>query len=192
MSTAPRPRLTVVLGSHRVGRFGPVIGHWVADHAHLHGAFDVEVADLATAQLPVPHPRDPRSSSAGPFLAQLERADAVAIVMPEYNHSFPGILKVALDLVGDELRDTPVGMVTYGGLSGGLRAAEALRPVLSTLGAHDIADTVSFANPWSRFVDSQLVEGAAATEEATDRLLDELARYAALLRGADEPAEAVA
>ena len=192
MSTSPRPRLAVLLGSHRVGRFGPVVGHWIADHAHLHGAFDVEIADLATAQLPIPHPRDPRASSAGPFLAQLERADAVVVVMPEYNHSFPGILKVALDLVGDELRDTPVGMVTFGGISGGLRAAEALRPVLSTLGALDIADTVSFANPWSRFVDSQLVEGAAPAEEATDRLLDELARYAAILRSAAAPAEAVA
>ena len=183
------PRLAIVLGSHREGRFGPVIGHWIADHAHLHGAFDVEVVDLATEHLPIPHPRDPRQEAAE-FLGRLDAADAVVVVTPEYNHSFPGILKVALDLVGDELVDTPVGIVTYGGISGGLRAAEALRPVLSALHAFAVPDTVSFAHPRARFDDSRLVEGAAATEEATDRLLDSLARYAATLRRADEEVRA--
>ena len=186
-----RPRLAVVLGSYREGRFGPVVGHWLADHAHLHGAFDVEVVDLATQDLPIPHPSDPRAA-AGPFLRSMDRADAVVLVTPEYNHSFPGILKVALDLVGDELRDTPTGIVTYGGISGGLRAAEALRPVLSAIGAFAVPDTVSFAHPQRRFVDSQLVDGAPATEQATDRLLDELARYTTLLSRSPATAETAA
>lgn len=190
------PRLAVLLGSYREGRFGPTIGAWVTERARTHGGFgEVDVLDLAEHELPVPHPRDPRRSSAAGLLQRLDAADAVVVVTPEYNHSFPGILKVALDLVGDELVDTPVGLVTYGGMSHGLRAAEALRPVLSTLGAVAVRDTVGFAGARTRFdEDGALVVDAAPTEEALDRVLDDLARFTALLAtdapdadDADEP-----
>lgn len=177
----PPPRLTVLLGSHREGRFGPTIGRWVAQHARAHGGFAVDVIDLAEQHLPIPHPADPRAA-AGPFLERLASADAVIVVTPEYNHSFPGILKLALDLVGDELVDTPVGIVTYGGMSHGLRAAEALRPVLSALRAVTVTDTVGFAGARKRFDgDGALVVDAVETEAATTRLLDDLARFTDLL-----------
>ncbi len=175
------PHLVVLLGSHREGRFGPTIGDWVADHARQHGGFTVEVLDPATHDLPLQHPAD-RRAAAGGFLDALDGADAVVVVTPEYNHSFPGILKLALDLVGDELTDTPVGIVTYGGMSHGLRAAEALRPVLSALRAVAVTDTVGFAGARSRFdADGTLVVDAAAAEQAMTRLLDDLARFTAAL-----------
>ncbi len=40
-------KLVIVVGSVREGRFGPVVTSWVAGQAPAHGAFDVEVADLA-------------------------------------------------------------------------------------------------------------------------------------------------
>lgn len=177
----PSPRLAVLLGSHREGRFGPTIGRWVAEHARAHGAFTVDILDLADHHLPIPHPRDTREAAGG-FLGRLAAADALVVVTPEYNHSFPGILKVALDLVGDELVDTPVGIVTYGGMSHGLRAAEALRPVLSALRAVAVTDTVGFAGARKRFDgDGTLVTDVAATEAATTRLLDDLARFTGVL-----------
>ena len=111
------------------------------------------------------------------------------VVTPEYNHSFPGILKLALDLVGDELTDTPVGIVTYGGMSHGLRAAEALRPVLSALRAVAVTDTVGFAGARDRFDDAgTLVVDPTPTEQALTRLLDDLARFTeALTAPTDEP-----
>ena len=176
-----RPRLAILLGSYREGRFGPTIGAWLATHAQGHGRFEVDVIDLAEHELPVPHPADTRTA-AGELLDRLAAADAVVVVTPEYNHSFPGILKVALDLVGDELVDTPVGIVTYGGMSHGLRAAEALRPVLSALRAVAVTDTVGFAGARSRFDDDgRLVVDPTPTETAADRLLDDLARFVDLL-----------
>lgn len=176
-----RPRLAVLVASTREGRFGPTIGSWLATRADRHGVFDVELLDLADAALPIRHPRDPRAV-VGPLLHALDRADAVVVLTPEYNHSFPGALKIALDLVGDELVDTPVGIVTYGGMSHGLRAAEALRPVLSALRAVAVTDTVGLAGAQQRFdADGALVVDAAPTELATDRLLDDLARFCAAL-----------
>jgi NAD(P)H-dependent FMN reductase len=171
------PHLVVLLGSHREGRFGPTVGEWVADRARHHGAFSVEVLDPAAHDLPLQHPAD-RHAAAGDFLAALAGADAVLVVTPEYNHSFPGILKLALDLVGDELTDTPVGIVTYGGMSHGLRAAEALRPVLSALRAVAVTDTVGLAGARDRFDDAgALVVDPTPTEQALTRLLDDLARF---------------
>lgn len=183
------PRLAVLLGSYREGRFGPTIGRWFADHARAHGEFDVDLIDLADHDLPVPHPTEPRTAAAD-FLRRLATADAVVVVTPEYNHSFPGILKVALDLVGDELRDTPVGIVTYGGMSHGLRAAEALRPVLSALRAVAVTDTVGFAGARSRFdEDGRLAVDAEPTQQAADRLLDSLADFTERLAPVDHLAE---
>lgn len=175
------PHLVVLLGSHREGRFGPTIGDWVADRARHHGGFSVEVLDPAAHDLPLELPTD-RRAAAGDFLDTLDHADVVVVVTPEYNHSIPGILKLALDLVGDELTDTPTGIVTYGGMSHGLRAAEALRPVLSALRAVAVSDTVGFAGARGRFDEGgALAVDAEPTEQAMTRLLDDLARFVGLL-----------
>ena len=63
---------------------------------------------------------------------QITAADAVLIVTPEYNQSFSGVLKNALDWVsrtdGAPWRDKPVALVSAAaGRAGGARAQSALR-----------------------------------------------------------------
>lgn len=58
--------------------------------------------------------------------------DGYVFVTPEYNRSFPGVLKNALDRVYAEWHDKAAGIVCFGA-DGGVRAAEALRPVLGAL-----------------------------------------------------------
>ncbi len=50
-------KLVVVIGSVREGRFGPVVAEWVADRARDHGAFEVDVVDLADSEIPSRSPR---------------------------------------------------------------------------------------------------------------------------------------
>lgn len=88
---------------------------------------------------------------------RIAAADAVLIVTPEYNHSFPGPLKTSIDSLRDEWKAKPVGFVSYGGIGGGLRAVEALRLVFAELHAVTVRDTVSFHNPWSRFEQASLI-----------------------------------
>lgn len=64
--------------------------------------------------------------------AQIDAADAVIIASPEYNQSFTGVLKNALDWVsrvdGNPWRDKPVAIVSAAaGRAGGARGAYALR-----------------------------------------------------------------
>jgi chromate reductase len=80
---------------------------------------------------------DPPPAAVAAWRAKLAAADAVVIATPEYAHSFPGALKDALDwIVGSgELADTPVLLITASS-SGGVRAGEALAPVLEVMAGH--------------------------------------------------------
>jgi NAD(P)H-dependent FMN reductase len=129
------------------------------------------VVDLAGVQVP-----DER------FAASIAAAGAVVVVTPEYNRSFPGPLKAAVDSLRGEWAAKPVGFVSYGGISGGLRAVEALRLVFAELHAVTIRDTVSFALAWQQFDGSGAPKEPVAVNAAAGRLLDQLTWWAVTLR----------
>lgn len=106
------------------------------------------------------------------------------MVTPEYNHSFPGPLKSALDGLGAQLHAKPVGLISYGGISGGLRAVEQLRVVLAELHAVTVRNTISFHHAWGQFDDAGEPLDQLATEGATKALLDQLVWWADALRTA--------
>ena len=96
---------------------------------------------------------DPADPSPGPSIDErpsrslqqrLGQADAFVIVTPEYNHGYPAPLKALIDSSGAEWHAKPVAFVSYGGVSGGLRAVEQLRLVFAELHAVTIRDSVSF------------------------------------------------
>ncbi len=183
-----RPRLLVVIASTRPGRVGGSVGDWVIQAARDSGRFDVRVADLAELRLPLldepAHPklRDYRNAHTHSWSAEVDAADGFVFVMPEYNHSFTAPLKNALDYLVHEWDDKPVGLVSYGGLSGGTRAVVALQPVLANLGLRGVHANVEIA-----WVAEQMRDGRF---DATDRheraLAAQLAELATLL-GAGQP-----
>lgn len=167
--------LTIIIGSTREGRFGPVVASWFASRARQHKGLVVEVVDLAEVTLP--------SES---LTASVGAADAFVIVMPEYNHSYAGPLKAAIDSIKPEWSAKPVAFVSYGGVSGGLRAVEALRPVFCELQAMTIREAVSFANFWEKFDEAGQLKEPAGPEGAATALLDQLLWWALALREAKE------
>ncbi|WP_432825647.1 NADPH-dependent FMN reductase [Dactylosporangium sp. CA-092794] len=115
-------RLGVVIASTREGRFGPTVAQWFAEEVERVGAFDLDVIDLA--QIEVPAQPFASHDAAVDLRARVAAADAFVIVTPEYNHSFPGTLKNAIDLAREEWFAKPIAFVSYGGMAGGLRAVE--------------------------------------------------------------------
>jgi NAD(P)H-dependent FMN reductase len=93
-------------------------------------------------------------------------------------------LKHHIDGVRHEWHAKPVALVSYGGISGGLRASEALRPVFAEVHAMTIRHTLSFAFPWTQFDAGGSLPEAAEAEAATTLLLDQLAWWAHALRDA--------
>lgn len=181
--TTTKLRLVVIIGSTRQRRFGPVVASWFAEHARDHDDMDVDLLDLAAAELPAD-----LSGEAGPEVIavgqRLAAADAFVVVTPEYNHSFPAPVKTLIDWYREEWQAKPVGFVSYGGLSGGLRAVEHLRLVFAELHAVSMRDTVSFHGAWGRFDDTGRPLDPEGCDPAAKVLLDQLAWWGLALREA--------
>ncbi|WP_007024687.1 NADPH-dependent FMN reductase [Saccharomonospora iraqiensis] len=176
-----RPRLVVLVGSTRRGRFCPVPADWFAAEARAHGALSVEVLDLTEFDLPQSLDTTPDVTALGERLAA---ADGFVVVTPEYNHSFPSALKTAIDHYHSEWQAKPVAFVSYGGMGGGLRAVEQLRLVFAELHAVTMRNTVSFHNYPTVFGEDGTPADAASASAAAKQMLDQLAWWAVALRRA--------
>ena len=189
-------RLAVIVGSVREGRFGPVVADWFAGEARDYGTFDVDVLDLAEAEhvLPVAFPDfsvpmpDDIARVRGGLAERLDAADAFVIVTPEYNHSFPAALKNTIDWFHGEWQAKPVGFVSYGGMSGGLRAVEQLRQVFPELHAVTVRDSLSFHSAWERFDGEGRPHDPEGSAAAAKGMLGQLEWWGAALRQAREAA----
>ncbi len=186
-SSATPVRVTLVIGSNRTGRFGPVIADWLLDRVREHDGFEVDVVDVAEADLPTTFaPTAEVTARLAEITPKLAEAEAFIVVTPEYNHSYPAALKNLIDWHYHEWRAKPVGLVSYGGISGGLRAAEHLRQVFAELHATTVRDTVSFHNAHTAFDDTGRLREPAAPNAAAQVMLDQLSWWGRALREAKE------
>lgn len=156
-------RIVVILGSIREGRINDRIAAWAVGQLKAHG-FAPEIVDPADPELLPVQTGDKQAVQR--LRQRMAGADGFVIVTPEYNHAAPGPLKTLIDAVNAEWRARPVGLVSYGGISGGLRATESLRIVLAELHSVTLRDTVSFASPWRRFDEAGRITDPEAAEAA--------------------------
>lgn len=132
-------KLKIILGSSRQGRKGRAVADWATGMAQAHGGFDVELLDLREVNLPLlDEPNHPRMRNyvhdhTKAWSAKIDEADAFIFVMPEYNYGYSAVLKNAIDHVFQEWQYKPVGIVCYGGVSGGLRGLQSLKPTLTAI-----------------------------------------------------------
>ena len=179
--------LMVLVASTRPGRVGGSVGTWFAECARTHGRFDVVVADLAEMQLPLmdeaAHPRLGRYSHqhTKDWSDRVSSANASVFVMPEYNAGYAAPLKNAIDYLVQEWFYMPVGLLAYGGMSGGGRAVQAIRPVLSNMSMVPSGRTVLVPGVADRIRDGVFTP-SDHTEQATSGMLDELGTLADALR----------
>jgi NAD(P)H-dependent FMN reductase len=177
VATLAKPVLQVIIGSTRPGRVGPAVADWIVDRARAQGDFEVEVTDLAVLDLPIfnepEHPRLRRylHQHTKDWSATVDRSDAFVFVIPEYNHSYNAATKNALDYLSQEWRGKPAGIVTYGGASGGVRAAQMLAPVLGALQMVTVADSVSIPSVRQRLDDAGRLEPDRGLERAAAAML---------------------
>ncbi|MBF6053197.1 NADPH-dependent FMN reductase [Streptomyces eurocidicus] len=183
-STAPL-KLAVIVASVREGRFGPTVANWFVKQAGLRDDFEVDVIDLADHELPYVLSQQPSAEvveALSKVTPRLEQADAFVVVTPEYNHSFPASLKSLIDWHYTQWQGKPVGFVSYGGLAGGLRSAEQLRPIFAELHAVTIREAVSFHMAWEKFDENGEPKDQSGPAGAAKALLDQLGWWADGLR----------
>lgn len=130
----------IVLASTRPGRVGETVASWIHDLAERHGGFEVDLVDLRELDLPMMNePHHPRLQQyqhdhTKAWSARVQATDAFIAVTPEYNGTFTAPLKNAIDYLCREWHRKPLGIVSYGGVSAGTRAAANLRQVVATVG----------------------------------------------------------
>lgn len=174
------PLLQVIVGSTRPGRVGRAVADWFATTAAEDGRFAVEVVDLAEVGLPIldepnhPRLRDYRHGHTKRWSATIDRADAFTFVIPEYNSGMNSATKNAIDYLFHEWARKPLGIVSYGGVSGGLKAAQQLKNVGAALRMPTMPDTVMIPMVASMIDDEGRFTPTRIVEESADALIDEL------------------
>jgi NAD(P)H-dependent FMN reductase len=181
-------KLHTIIASTRPNRMGPKVATWFHDHAVAHGKFDASLVDLAEFNLPVfDEPKHPRLGQyehehTKRWSASVKAADAIVFVSPEYNYGPPPSLINALTYLASEWNYKPLGIVGYGGISGGLRAAQVTRSIVTTLKMMPIPESVPVPN-FAQFIgeDGMFTPNDPMKQGAT-LMLDELHKWAGALK----------
>ena len=181
-------KLQIIICSTRPGRVGPYVAHWFHGMASQHGQFEVSLIDLATFNLPVyDEPEHPvlqryRHEHTKNWAASVNAADAYVFVTPEYNFGPPPSLLNALNYVYKEWNYKPAGMVSYGGVSGGLRSALVEKLTLTTLKMMPMVEAVAIQNVSSHLDEDKRFKPSEHHINSGASLLNELYKWAQALK----------
>jgi NAD(P)H-dependent FMN reductase len=172
--------IPVILGTTRKGRMSAHAARFMVGQIEKRDGIKTELIDLSKLPMPVD---DAGEAIKDPlFSEKMAMADALVIVTPEYNHSFPGLLKHILDSCLKEYIHKAAGIVgVSAGAFGGVRAIQDLIPVIRELGLVNIFWDVNFANVAKMFDESGNLLDQAFIARA-DKFLNELIWMAKTLR----------
>lgn len=179
--TAPI-RTVLIYGSTRAERFCDKVVDWTDTHLAQHDEFEVQHVD--PLDMPANNPEDDNAQQAEVLKQRMASADAFIIITPEYNHGYTAGLKALIDSYTSEWQAKPVAFVSYGGISGGIHAAEQLRTVLGWLHAVPIRDGVVLSNVWRELDEAGRLALGQPIEEAAELMLARLHWWASALRNA--------
>lgn len=180
-------KLHTIVASTRPGRVGPSIAQWFNDFAAQHGKFDPVLVDLADFNLPIfDEPEHPRlrhyhHAHTRAWSESVASADAFVFVTPEYNYGPPPSLLNALNYLALEWNYTPAGFVSYGGISGGMRAVQVTKQILSTFKVMPIPEGVPMPMVFQNLENGAL-KPADIYKTSAATMLDELHKWAESLK----------
>ena len=181
-------KLKIIIGSTRPGRIGPKVADWVAAAAGENGAFDVDVVDLAEVGLPLldetKHPamQAYEHDHTKRWSAIVDEADAFVFVTPEYDAFPPAALVNALQALVVEWNYKPAAIVSYGGVSGGMRSGDVLRSLVGGLKMMALPGFVPVPFVWNHFDDNGDLVPNDPMKDGAAQTLAELAKWATALK----------
>src|SRR2546421_3407601 len=175
----------VILGTSRQGRASEHAAHFVVDHVAKRPDMRTDLIDIRNIRLSIDDAgesiKDPK------FSATVNDADALIFVVPEYNHSFPGLLKHVLDTNLKEYIHKAAGVCgVSAGPFGGARMIQNFLPVLRELGLVTIFSDVYFGSASGLFDSATGGMKDPPYGGRVDKFLSELVWMARALRHARE------
>lgn len=175
--------IAIILGTTRKQRQSDKAAQYIAEFGRQLPGVEIIYVDPNDFKFPGdgndPEGKDPAYS------AITERADAFFIVVPEYNHSFPGSLKRMLDSELQTYNHKPVALAGVSdGSWGGVRGVEALVPAIRETGLVVLSWDIYFPRVQDMFeADGMLKpEHQERYTRNLQKLYDELLWFAKLLK----------
>jgi NAD(P)H-dependent FMN reductase len=172
--------IPIILGTAREGRQSEKVAKFILKKTGEAG-IETEIIDVRdfrieatdnTEELPQAKKLDEKFS----------RADGFIIVSPEYNHGYPGELKMMLDMLYEQYAKKPVGFCgVSAGPMGGVRAVEQLRLVGIEFYMVPIREALYFSNVNNLFDERGNIKDNSF-HERFKKFLDELMWYAEALK----------
>jgi len=142
--------IPVILGTPRQACMSAHVANFVYGETKHFPGIETELIDVAKLDLPTNNAGEDIKEAE--FSAACNKADAFIIVVPEYNHGYPGLLKHALDTNLKEYVHKAVGIVgVSAGPFGGTRVIQNLIPVMRELGLVSIFWDVNFGQVQKSF-----------------------------------------
>ena len=186
MESITRPVfLPVILGTSRQGRASEHAAHFVFEEVSKRPDMQTELIDIRELRFSIDDAGEAIKDSG--FSATMNRADGLILVVPEYNHSFPGLLKHVLDTNLKEYIHKAAGVCgVSAGPFGGARMIQSLLPVLRELGLVAILWDVYFGNAGKLFDPATGGMTDPAYSKRVKKFVDELVWMARALRFARE------
>ena len=172
--------IPVILGTTRKGRMSTHAARFMAEQIRTRTGMTTELIDISELPMPVDDAGEGIKDTR--FSEKMAMADGLVIVTPEYNHSFPGLLKHVLDSCLKEYIHKPAGIVgVSAGPFGGVRVIQDFLPVIRELGLVNIFWDVNFGTISKVFDESGNLLDQAFVGRA-DKFLNELVWMAKTLR----------
>jgi NAD(P)H-dependent FMN reductase len=174
------------LGSVRDGRQGIKVFNWILSKLQEQGHEVTGIDPLEYEELLVLKnqfdPDSGQSEKIKELQKKVQEADFYIAITPEYNHSYSGVLKNAIDYFAQEYERKCFGIVSYSnGGFGGTRAAEQLRIVCSEIKALAVPLPLSISRVQDVFDDSgKLLD--EKYDERFEKFIKEVEWYAEALK----------
>jgi NAD(P)H-dependent FMN reductase len=181
-------KLKIITSTVRPGRKGPLVASWIEEVARQHGGFEVELLDLAAINLPMmDEPHHPvmkkyEHAHTKAWSAKIDEADAFIFVTAEYDYNYPAPLRNAIEYLFHEWQFKAAGIVSYGGVSAGTRAANALKGDLASLKIVPMQEAVNFPFFTQNISDEEQFQPNEVSHKAAITMLNELVRWTNGLR----------
>ncbi len=172
--------LPILLGTAREGRQSEKAARYVLEKAKQQ-AFETELLDVHDF-VSVGRTEAMEHPSAQQWSQIMTRADGLIIVTPEYNHGYPGELKLMIDQIYKEYANKALAVCgVSSGWTGGVRAVKLLVSVAHTLKMYPIRNALYFPNVETLFSEDGSIKDPGY-EKMTQTMFDELVWLASALK----------
>lgn len=150
MNTSSPLYIPLILGTPRQGRQSEHVAKFLLSEMHKRPEIETELIDVRELKMTF---QDAGETMKDPeYSKKMLRADGLVIVVPEYNHGYPGALKQALDTCLEEYIHKAVGLCgVSAGPFGGARVIENLLPVMREVGLVVTFTDVNFSKVGDAF-----------------------------------------